>query len=101
MQICNNTPHKDKDSNNIACHGNNESQTVELFIKWSLDIIRYLGSHKHLSVLRLIANGKDTTHTMAFHNLCTTHHMIGRESCISIKLSLIYSLMTYRLTRKR
>ena len=100
MEECHNTADKHENANHIACYGDCYSKTVKLLVERSLHIIRYLRGRKYLSILSPIAYGKDTTHTMAFHYLCTTHHMIGREGRICIKFVFIDGLMAYRLTCK-
>ena len=96
MEECHYTAYKHKKTNHIACNGNNDSETIKLFIERCFYVISYLSSRKDLSVLCHIAYGKDTAYAMAFHYLRATHHMIGREGRICIKLSLIHGLMAYR-----
>ena len=101
MEECDDTTYKHEEANYITCHGNHYSKTVKLLVKRCFYVISYLSSRKNLSVLCHIAYGKDTAYTMAFHNLCSTHHMIGREGRICIELGLIHGLMAYRFACKR
>ena len=76
---------EDDDSYRIARYGDVFSETIKLLVEWRLDAVAYLCSSENLTVLSLVANGKDLSNCMSLHNLCATHDVIARESGVIVE----------------
>ena len=86
----------DKTGKNVADICNPVSKTVKLFVEGSLNRIINLCFLEHLAHLGYISDFEDTHHTMTFHNLCATHHMIRGICSILVEVSGICILHAKR-----